>query len=174
MTINPMQYAIYKGKGGQWGALQFNFQPPHFYKEKEKDFSGAKALINGKLQDGWKEREGAIFMEIASTKEKDVYDWDKKIVMALSINDMGKILFTLATGTECTIMHDPGAKSESQGSVKKYLNITSPKDTAEGCIFGVNKTVGGQTEKHKVPLTGDEVLVLRQVIMSAISRSLAW
>jgi Whirly transcription factor len=173
--MNPLQYASYKGMGGRNGALQFNFQPPHYYLGKQKDFTGSEALNDeGRLNEGWKVREGAIFLEITSAKDKNVYDWDSKIVIALSVNDMGKVLFTLVTGNECKIMHDPGAKSENSGQVKKYLTVTSPKGTAEGVIFNATQVVGEDKKSHMVPLTGDEVLVLRQLIQTAISNSLGW
>ena len=176
--MNAMQYSIYKGTGGKFGALQFRFQGPHFYKDKEKDYAGTKCfeMKDGKqtLKEGWEAREGAIFMEITSAKDKNVYDWENKVVMALSTNDMGKLLLTLATGNECNLMHDPGAKSEAAGAVKKFMNVTSPKGTAEGVLFCVSQSAGGQTRKHMVPLAGDEVMVLRQLLQSAVSKSLGW
>jgi hypothetical protein len=131
-------------------------------------------IASKREREGWEAREGAIFMEITSAKDKNVYDWENKIVMALSTNDMGKLLLTLATGNECNIMHDPGAKSDNAGAVKKYLNVTSPKGTAEGVLLCCSQSAGGQTKKHMVPLAGDEVMVLRQLLQSAVSKSLGW
>ena len=176
--MTPMQYAIYKGTGGNHGAVQFNFQRPHFYSDKRKDFTGDEAfeVRDGRraLKQGWKEREGAIFMEIASTKDKNVYDWDNKIVMALSIDDMGKLLNTLITGEECKLMHDPGAKSEAAGAVKKYLNVSSPKGIKEGCIVSATQMSGGDRRSHTVPVSPSEVIVLRSLLHSAIPKALNW
>lgn len=173
--MQPLQYAIYKGTGGKFGAVQFNQQIPHYYRDKTKDFSGALALEDtGKLKDGWNRREGAVFMEIAPTKDKNIYDWENKVIIALSVTDMGKILHALVTGEKCTIMHDPGAKSETQGAVKKFLNIESPNGTIAGVMLSVTQTTGGDKRGATVPLTGDEVLVLKQLLQSAVSRALAW
>lgn len=172
--MNPLQYAVYKGTGGKWGAVQFNLQPPHFYREKEKDFTGAVALVDGKLAEGWKTRDGAIFMEITSTKDKNVYDWENKITIALSVNDLGKVLFALKTGEETKIMHDPNAKSDRAGQVQKFLNISSPNGTSQGCMIRASMTSNGQTKSHQVPLTGDELLVLGVLVQAAISRALGW
>lgn len=180
--MNPLQYAIYKGTGGKHGAIQFNLQLPHYYKGKDKSFDGRFQgesifeVVDGRprLKEGWKIREGAIFLEIASAKDKNVYDWENKIILALSVSDMGKVLVTLLTGNECNIMHDPGAKSESQGAVKKYLNITSPKGTMAGVIFTATQVAGGQKKTHTVPLTGDEVIVLGQLLRSAVSSAMNW
>lgn len=176
--MNPMQYAIYKGTGGKHGAIQFNFQRPHYYNGKQKDFTGDTAfeLKEGKrqLRDGWQPREGAIFLEITSTKDKNVYDWENKVVIALSIDDMGKVLETLVTGNECKLLHDPGAKSESAGAIKKFLTVTSPKGIKEGCLISCSMTSGGQTKSHMVPITASEVLVLRSLLQAAISKALNW
>jgi hypothetical protein len=178
--MRPIQHAIYKGMSGKFGAIQFNLQPPHYYNGKQKSFnnldSDGHSIFEdaGGLKEGWKEREGVIFMDIASTKDKNVYDWDNKITMALSLIDIGKVLFTLATGKESSIMHDPGAKSESQGAVKKYLSVSSPNGTSEGVFFRCSQQAAGQTKKHEVPISGDEVMVLRQLLQSAVSRSLGW
>ncbi len=173
--MNPLQYAVYKGVKGKFGAVQFNLQAPHYFKDREKDFTGAKAFgEDGKLKEGWKIREGAVFMEITSTKEPNVYDWENKITVALSTNDLGKVLFGLKTGNETKLMHDPGAKSESAGAVQKHVNISSPNGTAEGCMIRVSQTSAGQTKSHTVPLSGDELLVLATLVQSAISRSLNW
>lgn len=180
--LHPLQYSVYKGTGGNHGALQFNFQPAHYYfgfgKDMKKDFTGDEALevVDGRrrLKEGWKVREGAIFMEITSASSKNVYDWNNKITMALSITDMGQILHTLCTGQECNIMHDPGAKTDAQGAVKKFLNISSPKGTAEGVFFRAKQQAGGEQRSHAVPMNGAEVLVLRSLLQKAISKSLCW
>jgi hypothetical protein len=176
--LNPLQYSIYKGVGGNNGAIQFNLQKPHFYSGKMKDYTGAEAfeVVDGRkrLKDGWKEREGAVFLEITSAKGKNVYDWENKIILALSVDDIGKVLETLYTGKECKIMHDPGAKTQSAGAVKKFLNVTSPNGTAQGCIFQVAKSVGTDTVRHKVPVGPNELIVLRALLTSAISKALNW
>ncbi len=170
----PLQHAIYKGTGGKFGAIQFNLQLPHFYHGKQKDYHGNFALSEGKLQPGWRQREGCIFLEITSAVDKNVYDWANKITMALSINDMGKVMQTLLYGEECKIMHDPGAQSETAGQVSKFLSISSPKGIKAGCMFTVSVKSGEQVTTHKVPLTGDECIVLRALIQAAIPTALNW
>ncbi len=173
--MNPLQYAVYKGTGGKWGAVQFNFQAPHYFRDKQKDFTGVNALgDDNKMKEGWKIREGAVFMEITSTKDKNVYDWENKVTIALSTNDLGKVLYGLKLGTDVKIMHDPGAKSDRAGQVTKNLNMSSPKGTAEGCLISVTETNGEARKSHTVPLTGDELIVLGTLVQAAIARSLGW
>ncbi len=173
--MNTLQYSIYKGVKGKFGAVQFNLQLPHYFREKQKDFTGQNALDEaGKMKEGWRIREGAVFMEITSTKEANVYDWENKVTVALSTNDLGKVLFGLRTGNEVKLMHDPGAKSDRAGETTKTVNISSPKGTAEGCMIHVSQKTGEQVKSHTVPLSGDELLVLATLIQSAITKSLGW
>jgi hypothetical protein len=170
-NLNPQQYAVYKGMGGKFGALQFNLQRPHYYKDKQKDFTGDLALENGKAKDGWKLREGCVFLEIASAKDKNVYDWDTKIIFALSVSDIGKLLLGLNKKGDTELMHDPGAKTDAQGAVKKFLNV---KVSDQGALFSVTQAAGGDKRTHTVPMSPDEVVVLRQLLQSAISSALSW
>ncbi len=169
-----MQYAVYKGTGGKFGALQFDLQLPHFYKEKQKDYTGEQALDGFKLNEGWNKREGAVFLQASSAVGKNDYDWEKKIVFAMSVSDMSKVIQSLMTGEECKLMHDPGAKSESQGAVKKFLNIKSPQGTAVGVMVSLSQTAGGETRTHTVPLDASEVIALRLLLQAAIPKALNW
>jgi len=175
--MRPLQYAVYKGTGGKFGAIQLNLQEPHYYEVngKNRDFTGETALdANNRPKDGWRIREGAIFLEMTSAKGKNVYDWENKIVMALSVTDMGKLAFGLLTGDGCSIMHDPNAKQANQGTVTKSLKVSSPKGTKAGALVNISMTSGGQTTNHTVPLTGDEVIVVGQLLRSAITKALNW
>ena len=172
--MRPITYKLFKGMTAKWGALNLSMSDSHFYKGKEKDFNGSQAFENGKLKDGWDEREGCVFLEMTSATGPNVYDWANKVTMALSVTDMGKLLYTLATGEECNIMHDPGAKGDTAGQIKKYLKVSSPQGLKSGVMFMVNQTQGEQKKSHTVPVSPDEVMVLRTLISAAISRSLNW
>jgi hypothetical protein len=175
--MDPLQYAVYKGTGGKFGAIQFNLQNPHFYCGKQKDFSGSEAweFVDGrrKLKEGWKLREGCVFLEITSTKpgQKNVYDWDNKVIMALSIGDMGKLLLGLKVPGKTEIMHDPNAKTEKANTVKKFLNCTLSE---KGALFSVTKVAGGEKVSHSVPMSPDEVIVLRRLLEKGITTALGW
>lgn len=179
MTQRPLQYAVYKGMSGKFGAAQFNFQKPHFYnRDGEKDFVGDRALdTDGRLLEsqGWKQREGAVFVEVATTVGPNKYDWEHKITFALSVTDMGKIVHFLTTGKDLSIMHDPGAKTDKQGSVKKFLNLSSPKGLLEGgAMLQLSQTAEDTKTSHTVPMSPDECIVLKQLLARAISAALNW
>lgn len=173
--MDPLQYAVYKGTGGKFGAIQFNLQQPHFYAGKQKDFTGSEAFefVDGKrkLKEGWKLREGCIFLEITSAKDRNVYDWENKVIMALSVNDMGKLLVGLKIPGKTEIMHDPHAKTEKQNTVKKFLNCTLSE---KGALFSVTQVAGGEKRSHSVPLSPDEVVILRRLLEKGITTALGW
>lgn len=120
---------------------------------------------------------------MTSPKGKNEYDWSQKVIFALSVNDMGKVLYYLKTGNspnskesggEMSIMHDPGAKSSNAGQVRKYLNFRT-KNIGGGCILSLSASEKDADRKnHTVPLTGDEVAVLGTLVSSAISAALGW
>lgn len=185
MSINPLQLAVYKGVSGKWGAVQLSPQRPHYY---VKSVPGLKNYDGKFIPDSWREtnpglskddltsREGCLFMEITSTTGKNEYDWENKITVALSVNDLSKLLVVLeGLAPEVKLMHDPGAKSASAGKVQKYVNLSSPQGIKEGCMLQVSeKKADGEMKKHTVPLTADEVCLLRTAVRGFIPVALAW
>jgi hypothetical protein len=185
--IGPLQLAFYKGAGGKWGALQLSPQRPHWYvkdDKKLKNFDGKyipKDWLTKRpelTKDDLTSREGCIFLDITSAKGKNEYDWEDKITMALSVHDLGKILLFLAgQKPDLDIFHDPGAKTAAAGKVKKTLRFSSPgaKGLLEGAIVTVTETsADGTQKKHTVPLSADEVLLLRSAVHGFIPTALGW
>jgi hypothetical protein len=181
----PLQLPIYKGVTGKFGAVKFNAQAPHFYVKKNnrlKNFDGRFIKDDWKKQDpGLTEsdlvaREGAVFMEITSTKDKNVYDWDRKIVFAFNLWDVGKALQVLeGQKQEVKLMHDPHAGSADKGKIQKYVTISSPKGLTEGILINASqRTSGGENVNHMVPLSGHEVIILRECFKSFVPFALSW
>lgn len=201
--MNPNQWSLYKGTGARYGAAQFSFQPPHFYLGKTaKDFQGkvdaegkdekaAFTVREGKvkLKEGWKSRDGCIFLEATCSTGKNIYDWKQSVKMALSPSDMGKVLYFLTTGQSpvekertregkptgaMSLMHDPNARSDKQGQVRKYFRFFSPNGPANGMMLTIEQVAGDDKRSHQVPVTGDEVMVLRSLLTAAIPNALNW
>jgi len=175
--MKSLQYSLYKGKGGKFGAAQFNLAPSHFYCDlcKAKNYNGEThpntgITCAGKMQS----REGCVFLEMTSPSAPDVYDWANKVIFALSVTDLGKFLASLRTGTELKLLHDPGAGSEKMGQVRKTLSFISPKGIEVGGILSIYETAGESKKDHKVPLTGDECLTLAVLVQAAIARCMNW
>lgn len=182
MAINPSQLNFYKGSGGKFGAVQFSFQRPHFYLKsnpKMRNYDGRY------IPDSWKTggatvddlifREGAVFIEITSATGKDVYDWENKIIMAMSVNDMGKMLTVIeGVNQSVDIQHDPGAKSDSAGKIQKKLLVSSPKGIATGVLLNASIRKDDKLIKHMVPLSTEDVKILSCMLRVAIPAALAW
>jgi hypothetical protein len=176
--ILPQQYAIYKGMGGKFGAAQFNLQLPHKFcaKCKKRDYTG-NSLKCSECTEDLSVREGAVFLEVTSAKDKNVYDWSKKVTIALSVTDLSKLLYGIRTaseGSEVKLLHDPGAKTETMGKVQKHLTLSSPKGPSAGFMLSVAQ-IGGQDKlQHTVPLSAEEALTIATLFQAAIARTLAW
>ena len=187
MSLEPLQLAFYKGLSGKFGAIQFSPQMPHWY---VKGNNSLKNYDGRYIKDEWlsehpnltkkdlTSREGAIFVDISSPKGKNLYDWDNKISMALSIVDLGKILEVLEGRKEgCSLLHDPGANTPAKGKVQKTFKMHSPKGIKEGCFVTVSMVVASSAAdklEHKVPLSGDECLVLAACIRGFLPAALGW
>jgi hypothetical protein len=181
--------------GGRHGAIQLNFQPPHFFlpdhsQLKLKNYQGKYIPtwwrdeypeLNNVSKEDLKSREGALFLEMTSATGRNEYDWKQKVIMALSIVDMGKILDVVEGRTKeggqvqpCKIIHDPGAGTDRKGLVTKNLTISSPEGLRRGVIVTISETSGGETRRHTVPLSGDEVTRLAVCLRAVLPRALAW
>ncbi len=162
--MQPLQFNIYKGKLSKnsegtipkFGALQFSLKYP--------DFKEGQKYPN----------EGCVFVNMTNATAPDVYDWANKIVLALSVTDLGKVLYALRSGTEAKIYHDPNMGSENQGKISKGLNFSSPGGLEKGFMITGTQTSEGVTKKATVPLTPDEVTVLANLIAAAIPLCLGW
>ncbi len=159
--MQPLKYAVYKGIGGsKYGCVQFSLKLPRVTEKTDKGFEVGDP--------------GCVFVECAPTTGPNVYDWNNKIIFALSVGDMGKIVSGLTGGNEVKLVHDPGAKSDQAGQVNKNLTFTAPGD--KGCLFYLNENNKANPEgkKYCVPLTNDELLIIVTLLRSAISTCLAW
>lgn len=182
-----MKLSFYKGVGGKWGGLQLHMQLPHFYCPvcKKKDFdSNSEQMCSGvetrpHEETKTKSREGCVFIECAKTLEKDKYDWEHKIIFALSVLDMAKVrwaLNNLGEGEDLTLMHDPGAKSATAGKVIKTMKLSAPKGHEVGIMVNFMVKDAGSTDLYTVTIPMDkfDCLTLDTFLAEAMVKSLAW
>lgn len=185
--MNPCQYAIYKGKSAKWGAVQFALRSAYTgcsacRKPRPNYISTAPLADAGheNCQDARIEtQEGVIFVDASSAIGPNQYDWKNKVSFALGVVDLGKILLFFNTAatpeSKLSLVHDPGAQTESQGKVQKYFDLSSPKGIDAGCILTLSqKNAGGETKRHTIPISPDEVQVLASLFRVAIPRIQGW
>jgi len=181
-----LKYSIYKGMTGKFGAVQFALQKAHFYCTNNKkhkvfeehqlprDNDGKRMYVCPVCSGTLSTREGCVFVDITSTKGQNEYDWDNKIAMSLSINDIGKILLALRTNKDLELFHDPGAKSSTQGEVNKKFRVSFSGDPSKGCLISSSEKSGSGTKQHTVPLSADETVILATLLQSVVPKLLSW
>ena len=141
------KFVIYKGLKGTNGVFQFVLGPAI---EKE-----------GKLNNG------AIFVEAAPATGKNIYDWDKKIMFAISINDVVQIFGSANGEFKLTHVYDGEVKRLTVQKGQEYgyfMSITAGSEDGSG---ENNRAV-------KVPVSDGEYQVLRSLLMSSVPDIIGW
>jgi hypothetical protein len=146
----PITYKIYKGMGGNQGCFQFSLSLA---------YSG-------------KRDEGAVFIEAAPTVGKNKYDWDNKIIFALSANDIGVILTGFRQG-KFDIYHDPDAQTNRRNTRGKRLSLESGQQA--GTFFlRLTEKAGEDTKKVNISLQAHEARILLNLLERALPKVLGW
>ena len=160
----PIQYRLYKGIKGKFGALRMNLKNPYVSRDPKK-------------------KEGVIFLEMApTTGQPNDYDWiNSKITIALSIPDIAKIILFLRNPTHesfsktgsLKIMHDKGAGTYNKGQQVKTLEVSKPENM-RNFMFGLYQKENETVTKVQVPVSTDEAIVISTLLQAAIPRILSW
>ncbi len=147
----PLTYKIYKGMGGKQGCFQFSL---------------AKAYT-GKRKD-----EGAVFIEAASTIGRNEYDWNNKIIFALSATDIGAVLTGFRQG-KFDIYHDPDAQTDRKGTRGKRLSLQSGEQA--GTFFlALSEKAGEENKRVNISLQPQEARILLNLLEAALPMVLGW
>lgn len=142
-----MDYAIYKGIKGKNGAIQFSLKPGN---ESDRE-------------------PGAVFINITSAVGPNKYDWEKKIVFALSVTDIGRILYFISRPKEeaLSLVHVPGKGTDDEKDAKTFR-------LSRGQEYGWLCSISEKETKHMVPISDDEMLVLSTLLRAAVPLLLCW
>lgn len=148
----PIKYAIYKGVNGKFGCFQFQLLPAY------KSSKGP---------------EGAVFIEAANATAPNVYDWEHKIVFALSPADIGTFLSGFQSGS-CKLLHDPGAGSDRKGQKVKNLDLQAGQNA--GTFFlNLSEKIGDEEARVvKIPLNAGEARCIITLLTAALPVMLGW
>lgn len=164
------QFAIYKGMGnGDFGAFQFRYSAPRYTEPKNDQEKGE-----------WSD--GAVMVEAAPKSGDNQYDWSKKIVFKLGMNDVVQFLNAPTEG-------DPDAAWQTRGvgAVKlthKYtpnggsertttLNITPAKNQGTWWMT-LNQSSDGESHKVNIPINQGEYEVLKRLLTVSVPDMLRW
>jgi hypothetical protein len=176
-SVDPAQYSIYKGR---LGAAQFNFLPACYICKtcREKNLKSWNHVKNTSCTERMELKSGAILVEVTNGLSQHEYEWKNKIPFALDAGDLSAILNAFAKNEKIRCLHDPNMKQAGkQGQVIKVLEFAVGQEG--GFILNLSQTVKGGTNdnkslRHSVPLSGDEVRILRILFGAAIPKLLAW
>lgn len=137
-------YTIYKSKG----AAQFTLVPPTFNEA------------------GYIKREGAVMLEVApgnGDKNNPVWDWSKKVIFALGIPDICRLV---DQGSDGKLTHD-------NGGVIKRFHLQAAVDEKYAGTFML-KMQEDKLDLITVPFTNGEYQVLMQLLKAALPLMLNW
>lgn len=148
---------------------------PGIYPVYKKSAAAQIGLINPTFNDqGWLEKEGAIFIEVAPAIGKDsndntTYGWKdktKKISFSLSPNDI-TLLFN---DFEKSIVH------EYQGKIKTLTMKQGDQDKYPGSYMMTVQVVDSEKNKHfvTVPFTAGEIRYFSKLLETAAWKILGW
>lgn len=144
-------YKLYKGAGGGFGVVQFDLTPKH---QSKKEL-------------------GVVFLQAAPATNKNVYDWDNKITMALSMQDITTILGGLRDPNKAIeLYHDRHKGTHMEGSVIKTLHMT--RGQKGGFFLNLYMKDQGKEQKISVPLSDADVSGLAILLRRALVRILGW
>jgi len=146
---------IYKGVSGRNGALQLDLTPLH---KSRRDI-------------------GAVFLSAAACTGNNIYDWDNKINMALSLSDISTILNIFRAppnpGEESeSLFHDKFKGSDREGQVVTKLTIK--RGETGGWRWGLGRRENGEWRYVNVPVSDGETIEIRTLLERAVIRILGW
>ena len=147
------QIAIYKGLGGRNGALQFNLIPWNSDRKR-----GDKSSPSG-----------FVLVEGARTVSKDEYDWNNKISFALSALDIGSFIVGIQRG--CRIFHKYGNATKT---LELQLGSNDKNDLPTWMLYLNEIPDGGEKNTIVVPITSNEMAVLKNLLQTAIPIIHGW
>jgi len=186
--IKPQQFAVYKnlGASAKFGALQFNLQPTHYACKnqgcKGKNFTDSTPVCTCETPE-MEQREGCVFLDAASPiPGGNTCNWKEKIILALNMTDLGKLLFFLRVGKTSgknpsdtlSLVHDRYAGTDRAGEVMKTVRVWSPNGTTQGAMVTIQEKNGDTSREHKIPLSGDDIAILGTLVQAAIVKIVGW
>lgn len=171
--VKNRQYPLYTKSG----AAQFKLQKIRDFQCNHRNDSEHTAEC--KYSEGW-----WLFVDAAKAKPNAdrQYDWDKKIVLRLSLPDLGVFLNGFRTGFKGTnpkngeplkfnIYHDPNKGTSSEGMTSKGMSITPGAQYGYLLNFSQSMRNGAEAEKRDVmvPVTDEQMIILRILFEQAVT-----
>ncbi|XP_057448295.1 single-stranded DNA-binding protein WHY1, chloroplastic-like isoform X2 [Lotus japonicus] len=153
-----VDHSLYKGKA----VLTLSPKPPEF-----------SMLDSGAVKVS---REGYILFQFAPAVGGGtrLYDWNRKQVFSLSVNEMGALISLGARGS-CEFVRDPFKGKSDEGKIRKVLKV-EPLLDGSGHLFNlsVQNKLKNVDESIFVPVTKAELAVFNSLFNFILPYLLGW
>lgn len=149
-------YTIYKGKA----ALAIEPKAPEFTPLDSGAFKVSK--------------EGFVFLQFAPAVGARQYDWSRKQVLSLSIEEIGTLM-GLGVKDACEFFHDPNKGRSEEGKVRKFLKV-EPLPDGTGHFFNLNvqNRLLNVDESIYIPITRSELIIMNTAFSFIVPYLLGW
>lgn len=158
----PIVYAIYKKQAAAQFTPMTSFYECSVCSERNYNWPEHKnSSCTGKMRPSI----GAILLTIGQATGEKVYDWTNGVRFAIGLVDIPKILIALK-GERLEIFHDSN-KGRGPANPKKLM-LMPGKD---GSMFlGIQHTTG----KTSLPISAEEIIIIKELLTRAITLLLMW
>lgn len=119
-------------------------------------------------------RDGCLLLQFAPSVGPCQYDWTRKQMFMLSVDEMGSVI-SLGAKESCEFFHDPFKGGSDEGKVRKVLKI-EPFPDGSGFFFNLSvqdKTVNVDVSIN-IPVSKAELSVLRSIFKYIMPYLLGW
>ncbi|XP_004490010.1 single-stranded DNA-binding protein WHY1, chloroplastic-like isoform X2 [Cicer arietinum] len=151
-------------------------QPPSVYKGKAVLTVSPRAPEFTSMESGSFKisREGCMLLQFAPAVGVHQYDWNRKQVFSLSVNEMGSLI-SLGAKDSCEIFHDPFIGKGDEGKVRKVLKV-EPLQDGSGHMFNlsVQNKIENINESIFIPVTKAELAVFNSLFHFIMPCLLGW
>lgn len=119
-------------------------------------------------------KDGYVLLQFAPSVGPRQYDWNRKQVFSLSVDEMGSVI-SLGARDRCEFFHDPYKGKSDEGKVKKVLKV-EPFPDGSGFFFnlGVQNNLANLEESITLPVTKSELSVLSAIFKFIMPYLLGW
>ena len=144
--------------------------------KKYEIYKPNKAVTGGAFQFDLNALKESVFVEAASQKGEQEFDWSNKIVFKLGIADIGKLLAVIeGRKPSCDLFHDAAkAKLLSEESTAKNTTLSLAKGSYGFFLKVSRQHLNSSLQAVNIPLSDDEALLLRVLLEKAVERIYGW
>ncbi len=150
-------------------------EPLSSFENKVKIYKPSRQGTGGAVQFDLNVAKRAVFVEAAGQKDEQAFDWEKKIVLKLSVFELAKLCAVFDGRTpKADLFHVP-SKSKFVTDTDVQNTTISVQKGQYGFFFKASEQDSAKNVRTvQVPLSEDEALLLSTLFKAAIARIYSW